>query len=94
MFTLCFEDRDGVEGLNKHYTNSVRLWNKAKVLTAHLRLPHHEVAEVMDRTTRQDIISRKFTLGWDGDSDLYTLESIDKYSPEEGVVKCRFTKIN
>ncbi|MBO5655667.1 MAG: hypothetical protein J6R87_01250 [Rikenellaceae bacterium] len=94
MFTLCFEDRDGVEGLNKHYTNSVRLWNKAKVLTAHLRLPQHEVAEVMDRTTRQDIISRKFTLGWDGDSDLYTLESIDKYSPEEGVVKCRFTKIN
>lgn len=94
MFTLCFEDRDGVTGLNKHYTRQARLWNKAKTLSAHLSLPPHVAAELLDSTTRQDTISRKFTLGWDGDSDQYTLESIEKYSPEEGVVKCRFTKIN
>lgn len=93
-FTLCFEDRDGVKGLNKHYTREVRLWNKAKTLSAHISLPTHEVAELLDRTTRQEAISRKFTLGWNGDSDQYTLESIENYSPEEGTAKCRFTKIN
>ena len=93
-FTLCFEDRDGVTGLNKHYTRQARLWNKAKTLSAHVSLPPHEVAELLDRTTRQDTIGQKFTLGWDGDSDQYTLESIERYSPEEGTVKCRFTKIN
>lgn len=93
-FTLCFEDRDGVEGLHKHYTQAVRLWNKAKYLTAHLSLRPHEVAELLDRTACQKSIEQKFTLGWNGDSDLYTLESIDKYSPEEGVAKCRFIKIN
>ncbi|MBO5656249.1 MAG: hypothetical protein J6R87_04275, partial [Rikenellaceae bacterium] len=93
-FTLCFEDRDGVTGLNKHYTRQARLWNKAKTLSAHISLPPHKVEELLDHSTRQDTISRKFTLGWDGDSDQYTLESIEKYSPEEGVAKCRFTKIN
>jgi hypothetical protein len=94
MFTLCFEDRDGVTGLNKHYTRQARLWNKAKRLSAHISLAPHKAAELLDHSTRQDIIGRKFTLSWDGDSDQYTLESIDKYSPEEGVAKCRFTKIS
>lgn len=92
-FTLCFEDRDGVKGLNKHYTRTARLWNTTKQITVRMALAPHQVAELMDYAAEHDPTERLYLLGVDSENDLYTLDGIEDFTPDTATVKCRFTKI-
>ncbi|MBP3425594.1 MAG: hypothetical protein J6K81_02590 [Rikenellaceae bacterium] len=93
-FTLCFEDRDELKGLNSYYKQSVERWNNAKRLSVELALEPHQVAELMDYASEHSAVERIYQLGVDDESDRYMLEGVDNYSTDATSVKCRFIKIN
>ena len=94
-FTLCFEDRDDLKGLNVFHRRHLAEESEGAVLTLSLHLHPEEVAAL--RQCRKDApsVRSRFRLDIGGRTSgaLYTLRSIKGYDPSKSTVRCSFTKI-
>ncbi|MFI3285025.1 MAG: hypothetical protein R3Y08_00055 [Rikenellaceae bacterium] len=93
-FTLCFEDRDGVAGLNRLYTRQMELLERGQLLSLCVRLSAFDYSNLISAQSYapscRDIFC--FTLG--GESFSTILHSIESYDLKEGVARCLFLTID
>lgn len=86
--TLSFADKDGIEGLHKHYDKQIALWEKAKRLTCYCRVEAWEIEAL--RHNAENINFRSlFHLNIKGEDIYGRLESIE-YEPSNTTNKCVF----
>lgn len=94
-FTLCFEERDGAEGLNSWHADRLQRQADDIEVTLWLHILPDEIAALRQCRGRGPSVRSRFILDIDGASPsaLYNLRSIEGYDPARSTVRCTFTKI-
>lgn len=91
-YTLCFEDRDGLEGLHRYYDREMDEMTLRGELRCKLYLPMHEYVALFDPHNSACSIRSRFRLKIEGVSALYTLRAVENYDPERGVATALFRR--
>lgn len=91
--TLCFEDRDGCQGLHRFYDNQLREGAERQRVTLQLRLSPAEYVALFDPDNNGATIRSRFRLQVGGNSSLFRLDEVVEYDAERGVAKCRFQRL-
>ncbi len=89
-FTLCFEDRDGVEGLNRYYREQVARDGGSQYVTLSLALSPLEIAALLSPVEGMASAMSRFTFEIDGEWCECWLESLISFDLASGVAKCKF----
>ena len=87
--TLSFADKDGIEGLHKHYDKQIALWEKAKRLTCYCRVEAWEIEALRHHNAENINFRSLFHLNIKGEDIYGILESIE-YEPSNTTNKCVF----
>ncbi len=93
-FTLCFEDRDGVQGLNRFYLSEVALYARSQVVTLSLKLSALDYSNLFAPNTSSASQRSIFLFTLRGESFRAILQSIESYDPSSGVARCSFLTID
>lgn len=91
-FTLCFEDRDGEQGLHHYYDNEWQAQQIRRTLTLDLRLAPHEVAALSDCSGHGPNIRSRYMFNIAGQRAAYNLVAVEGYDAERAVARCRFMR--
>ena len=91
-FTLCFEDRDGEQGLHRYYDNEWRAQQLRERLTLDIRLAPHEVAEIGECGAEGPNIRSRYRLNIAGQGAEYNLAAVESYDAGRGVARCQFVR--
>jgi hypothetical protein len=91
-FTLCFEDRDGEQGLHRYYDNEWRAQQLRERLTLDIRLAPHEVAEIGACGVEGPNIRSRYRLNIVGQGAEYNLAAVESYDAGRGVARCQFVR--
>ncbi|MBR4844076.1 MAG: hypothetical protein IKV06_04105 [Alistipes sp.] len=92
--SLCFEDRDGVEGLHRYYDNELKECATRQLLTTDIYLPPEQYAQLFDPATIGANIRSRFKLNIEGSSSLFRLDAIESYDTKSYIARCRFQRLN
>lgn len=93
-FTLCFEDRDGVEGLNRLYQSEVALYSRAQIISLSLSITAFDYSNLFAPSEGSPSLRSTFRLTLHGESFKVILYNIESYNPVSGVVRCSFLTID
>lgn len=93
-FTLCFEDRDGAEGLHAFYDERIEREQCGHKVSLHLRLTPSDMALLTGADTEHSLQRRLFRLDIGGACGIYTLQRIEGYDPSEPSTRCVFLQEN
>ncbi len=88
--TLCFEDRDGLEGLNRYYRDEVARDDATQYVTLTLKLTPHEVINLLSPTDGEASVLSTFKLLIDGEWAVCRLQQIESYLLGSGSARCKF----
>ena len=91
--TLCFEDRDGCEGLHHYHLSEICERAERCELRCDIRLSLNDYFELFSPSTTLASIRSTFRLSVDGAESLFRLRAIESYDPERGVARCRFGRM-
>lgn len=91
-FTLCFEERDGVQGLNRYHLNRMLCEERGPRVTLTMHLTPDDAAGLFACKPRSASVRTLFRLRTAGQSALYTLEAVKDYNPARGTARCTFLK--
>lgn len=91
--TLCFEDRDGVEGLHRYYDNELKEISTRQMLTTEIYLPPEQYAALLDPNSEGANIRSRFRLNIGGVSALFRLDAIESYDSAKYLARCRFQRL-
>jgi len=92
-FSLCYEDREGVSGLNRFFAESLERLATRQRLSLTLRLNPLEVKRLLADQDEFPSLRDNFRLNILGESSLYRLESLNSYDPESCSAKCTFIRL-
>lgn len=92
-FTLCFEDRDGLDGLHRFYDRQLDYEAKRHRIRLHMRLAPHDYAALFDPRPGHASIRSCFRLTVNGETSVYTLHAIEGYDPHAESTPCIFTRL-
>lgn len=91
-FTLCFEDRDGAQGLHRFHEEHEAELRAAQRLCATLHLIPDELEGLRHRSTEHTVgLDARFRFRLEGEAIHGRLERIESYDPEREIAQCRFT---
>lgn len=93
-FTLGFEDRDGLRGLNSYYENDLRAEIEAGVVELTLRLAPHEVESLLRPKGEGPHLRSIFRLRSACGEFRGILRSIERGAHDCGTLRCTFTRID
>ena len=94
-FTLCFEDRDGVQGLHRYYDRERAVGDLGLRLRTTLRLSPAEAEGLRHRSRDgQAGVDSLFRLRIGGEPVRCRLEAVERYEPQNGTARCRFLLID
>ena len=91
--SLCFEDRDGVEGLHRYYDAHYEELNTARRVTLTLQLSAADLLPILTTDPAQRDLRAAFRLTIGGEEGLYRLDAVEEYAADEGVARCRFVQL-
>ena len=91
--TLCFEDRDGCQGLHRYYDTELKELSTKQRVTCRLRVMPHEYVDLFDPESEGASILSLFRLNIDGESSLFRLWAIDEYDMATNRATCVFQRI-
>ena len=91
--TLCFEDRDGIEGLHRYYDNELRECVTRQQLTTSIYLPPEQYASLLDPNGDGANLRSRFRLNIQGSSALFRLDAIEGYDAKRYLARCRFQRL-
>ncbi len=91
--TLCFEDRDGVEGLHRYYDTEFRERDTRQTLTTDIYLPPEQYVALLDPNSGGANIRSRFRLNIQNSSSLFRLDAIEGYDSERYIARCRFQRL-
>ena len=92
-FSLCFEDRDGVEGLHRYYDDKFSREAECQYMTLTLRLSPLDVERLLYLQHNSASSLSSFRLVHNNEQSLFLLESLQEYSPATREAKCRFMRL-
>lgn len=90
--SLCFEDRDGCQGLNSYYLNELREKSQRELLCCDILIDANEYAALFDPNSAGASILSRFRLDMQGASSLFKLEEVAAYNPATGIATCTFRR--
>ena len=91
--SLCFEDRDGEQGLHRYFDAHYEELNSARRVTLSLQLSATDLLPIIATDPAGRDLRSVFRLTIGGEEGLYRLESIEEWSEEEHVARCRFVQL-
>lgn len=91
--SLCFEDRDGAQGLHRYYNAHYEELREARRVTLSLALSAVDLLPIMATDPARGDLRSAFRLTIGGEEGLYRLNAIEEFDPEQGVARCRFTQL-
>ena len=91
-FTLCFEDRDGIQGLHRYYDQQWQAQALREVMSVDMRLAPHQITALIDPTGDGPNLRSHFRLNIMGQGALYRLLAIEGYDAQRGVARVRFAR--
>lgn len=86
-FTLCFESRDGAEGLKTYYEEELSTLARRRRMRVGLRVNPEELQQLTDYEAAEPSRRSLFRLGL-GQKALYRLYGIEGYDASTGVAHC------
>ncbi len=89
-FTLCFEDRDGLQGLHSYYDRQWSAEAKRRKLSLSIRIDAEELMALLDTTSDGANIRSLFRIEVDGQPTLYRLHAVKGYDTAQGIAKMVF----
>lgn len=94
-FTLCFEDRDGAEGLHRYRDTQLEADDTRQCLSLRLKILPEEFAALgrLDDTGHPSLRSC-FRFRFAGGESLYTLTAIEAYNPRTGIAEALFNRLS
>lgn len=92
-FTLGFEDRDGIRGLNRFLERQLRTEGSLERITLSLRIAPHEFEALLTPGTGAPDIRSVFRIETGRGAVAATLHRIEAYDPEAASVRCTFTRL-
>lgn len=93
-FTLCFEDRDGVRGLNRFYEKMVEEQRHSTLITMDLRLTPYDMTSLLSPLEGAPSLRSVFYFEISGERIKCRLERVESYSFGEDRAKCTFLIID
>lgn len=93
-FTLCFEDRDDTEGLNRLYQSEVELLRRSQIISLSLNLSALDYSNLFEPHADAASLRSRFYFELHGESFKTILYGIESFNPVSGVAKCSFLTIN
>lgn len=91
--TLCFEDRDGVEGLHRFYDKELRECATCQMLTTDIYLPPEQYVAMLDPNSGGANIRSRFRLNIQNSPALFRLDAIEGYDSKRHIARCRFQRL-
>lgn len=91
-FTLCFEDRDGEQGLHRHYDEQLRQQGLRRRVRLTLRLTPAELRGLGEWEGEEANLRSTFILNLSGQRAKYRLEAVESYDAKRGCALCRFVR--
>lgn len=88
-FSLCFEDRDGVAGLNRYYYDQVLRDRESQYVTLSLALSPLDVAALLSPVEGMASVLSTFAFEIDGEWCRCRMDAVLEYDVESGVALCR-----
>ena len=92
-FSLCYEDREGVVGLNSFFKDSLERLATRQRLSVTLRLSPLEMTELLSDQDNYPSLRDHFRFNILGESSLYRLESLHSYDPQSRSARCTFIRL-
>lgn len=92
-FTLCFEDRDGAQGLHRFHDRDARREATRQRITLSLRIAPHEFAALFTPGTGAPDIRSVFRIDAGTGPVRAVLHEIGEYDPLKGTVRCTFLRL-
>lgn len=90
-FTLCFEDRDGQQGLHRFYDREEAVLAQRRHVTLTLRIEPHEFETLFAPAAAAPDLRSTFRIGTDEGVVRATLRRIESYDPQAASARCTFT---
>jgi hypothetical protein len=91
--SLCFEDRDGEQGLHRYFDAHYEELNSARRVVLSLQLSATDLLPIIATDPAGRDLRSVFRLTIGGEEGIYRLESIEEWSEEEHVARCRFVQL-
>ena len=92
-FTLCFEDRDGQQGLHRFYDGQVRREVSRERIILSLRLAPHEFEALLTPGTGAPDIRSVFRIDTGAGVVRAALHAVGDYDPAKASVRCTFNRL-
>lgn len=92
--TLCFEDRDGLDGLNRYYRAAVARAGSARYVEVTLRLTTSEVLALSTPLDGMPNMLSTFELEIEGERCRVRIESVEASELGADIAKCKFLIIS
>ncbi|MFR9650746.1 MAG: hypothetical protein SNG35_01825 [Rikenellaceae bacterium] len=89
-FTLCFDDREGVEGLNHYYTRQLAYEQDSQHVTLWLNLSPYDVASLCSPLERRASYLSNFQFTIDGEVVVCRLQQLESYDVDSSLAECKF----
>ena len=89
---LCFEDRDGVKGLNTYYEDVLARQLNGQTVTLNLHLTTGEMAHLLTADGPKPSVRTIFRFDILGESSRYRLARVKEWEPATNVVQCTFER--
>ena len=89
---LCFEDREGVQGLNRYHTDKLARLCNSQTLTLDLHLTTAETASLFTADGTIPSLRTKFRFTIQGESSLFRLAKIESWNTDEATLHCTFER--
>ena len=87
---LCFEERNGVEGLSRHYLPMLLRRRDSRRVTLTLHLTTAEIASLLTSDGSKPSLRTPFRLNILGESVPFRLAKVERWDTESNVVQCTF----
>lgn len=91
--TLCFEDRDGVEGLHRYYDRELRECATCQSLTTDIYLPPEQYVAMLDPNSGVANLRSRFRLNIQNTPAIFRLDAIEGYDSKRYIARCRFQRL-
>ena len=89
---LCFEKRNGIEGLCRHYLPMLLRQRDSHLITLDLHLTTAEIATLLTADGAKPSLRRRFRFKILGESSLFRLAKVGEWDTESNIVRCSFER--
>lgn len=87
---LCFENRNGIEGLHRHHLPMLLRQRDSRRVTIDLHLTTAEIAHLFTADGTMPSLRTKFRFQINGESQLFRLVKVKRWDLKSNIVQCTF----